>query len=220
MRDGASRRKKSRVRCKTRQQPRPMEERRKVGGRTFAGDHHKEPLPACTTLCSPAAVRDASGRRSRPRSEQAVGCNTELECCMCATSGVEWLAAHAFSLRRRHPCVLWPDASTVRSRQRAGPRESRGAPAGVPPVASGSQCADAGLALSACSLALQKLDPAIVPLRGDEARVRPEHDRDQRESERGGRNEKRYKSPAQRTCCAAAASSEIARNARPAAERL
>ena len=142
-------------------------------------------MPVIPTLCSPAAVRDASGRRSRPRSEQAVGCNTELECCMCATSGLEWLAAHAFSLRRRRPWVLCPDACMVRSRQRAGPREPRRAAAGVPPVASGSQGADAGLARCACSLALQKLDPAIVPLRVDGARVRPEHDRDQRESERG-----------------------------------
>ena len=79
-----------------------MEERRKVGGRTFAGDHHKEPLPACTTLASPAAVRDASGRQRRPRSEQAVGCKPWLGRTTFLLTPVEnlWKDARSISFRR------------------------------------------------------------------------------------------------------------------------
>ena len=176
-------------------------------------------MPVIPTLHSPAAVRAARAERSDARSKQAVRCNAELECCMCGISGLERPGAHAFSPRGRRQCALCPTTFRVRSLQRAGPRWPRHVPAVVPHVASSSQGANPGLARCACSLALQKLDPAIVPLRGDEARVRPERARDQRESERGGRNEKRYKSPAQPTCCAVATSSETAPNAWLAAAR-
>ena len=45
-------------------------------------------MPVIPTLCSPAAVRDASGRQRRPRSEQAVGCKPVLARSSCILRGV------------------------------------------------------------------------------------------------------------------------------------
>ncbi len=54
------------------------------------------------TLASPAAVRDASGRRSRPRSEQAVGCKPWLGRTTFLLTPVEnlWKDARSISFRR------------------------------------------------------------------------------------------------------------------------
>ena len=59
-------------------------------------------MPVIPTLASPAAVRDASGRQRRPRSEQAVGCKPWLGRTTFLLTPVEnlWKDARSISFRR------------------------------------------------------------------------------------------------------------------------